>query len=76
MIVICKMTQCPFHDSRGYCAKPSIVSIDEMGMCSVLWKRGQQRQLTFPFTENKYSKETMTIIDAEIKELNNIEQEK
>lgn len=66
MIVACKMTQCPYYDNRGYCAKPTVVSIDEMGMCSVLWRKGQQRQLAQPFTEEYYPKELMTIIDAEI----------
>lgn len=37
-----------------------------MGMCSVLWRRGQQRQLIMPFTEKLYPKDPITIIDAEI----------
>ena len=37
-----------------------------MGMCSVLWRKGQQRQLTMPFTEEMYPKDPITIIDAEI----------
>ena len=65
MIVSCKMTQCPYHDERGYCAKSTVVGIDQMGMCSVLWRRGQQRQLTMPFTEELYPKDPITIIDAE-----------
>ena len=65
MIVSCKMTQCPYHDGRGYCAKPTVVGIDQLGMCSVLWRRGQQRQLTMPFTEELYPKDPITIIDAE-----------
>ena len=66
MIVSCKMTQCPYHDERGYCAKSTVVGIDQMGMCSVLWRRGQQRQLMIPFTKELYPKEPITIIDAEI----------
>ena len=60
------MTQCPYHDERGYCAKSTVVGIDQMGMCSVLWRRGQQRQLIMPFTEELYPKDPITIIDAEI----------
>ena len=47
-----------------------------MGMCSVLWRRGQQRQLTMPFTEEMYPKDPITIIDAEIVVPNAIEEEK
>jgi len=36
-----------------------------MGMCSVLWRRGQQRQLMMPFTEELYPKDPITIVDAE-----------
>lgn len=66
MIVSCKMIWCPYHDERGYCAKPTVVGIDQMGMCSVLWRKGQQRQLMMPFTEELYPKDPITIIDAEI----------
>ena len=66
MTVSCKMTQCPYYDERGYCAKPTIIGIDQMGMCSVLWRRGQQKQLMMPFTEKLYPKDPITIIDAEI----------
>lgn len=45
MTVSCKMSQCPHYDINGFCAKPHLVSIDENGMCSVLWKNGQQRNL-------------------------------
>lgn len=65
MIVACKMTKCPYYDDRGYCAKPTVVSIDEMGMCSVLWRKGQSRQLELPFTEELYPREQVTIVDAE-----------
>ena len=66
MIVSCKMTQCPYHDKRGYCAKSTVVGIDQMGMCSVLWRKGQQKLLMMPFTEELYPKDPITIIDAEI----------
>ena len=36
-----------------------------MGMCSVLWRRGQQKQLIMPLTEELYPKDPITIIDAE-----------
>ena len=76
MIVSCKMTQCPYHDERGYCAKSTVVGIDQMGMCSVLWRRGQQRQLMMPFTEELYPKDPITIIDAEIAVPDVIKEEK
>ena len=65
MIVSCKMAQCPYHDERGYCAKPTVVGIDQMGMCSVLWRKGQHRPLEMPFTEELYPKDPITIVDAE-----------
>ncbi len=76
MIVSCKMTQCPYHDERGYCAKSTVVGIDQMGMCSVLWRRGQQKQLMMPFTEELYPKDPITIIDAEIAVPDVIKEEK
>ena len=65
MIVSCKMIWCPYHDERGYCAKPTVVGIDQMGMCSVLWRKGQHRPLAMPFTEELYPKDPITIVDAE-----------
>lgn len=47
-----------------------------MGMCSVLWRRGQQRQLIMPFTEELYPKDPITIIDAETVVPDVIEEEK
>ena len=47
-----------------------------MGMCSVLWRRGQQRQLMMPFTEELYPKDPITIIDAETVVPDVIEEEK
>ena len=70
------MTQCPYHDERGYCAKSTVVGIDQMGMCSVLWRRGQQRQLMMPFTEELYPKDPITIIDAETMVPDVMEEEK
>lgn len=76
MIVSCKMAQCPYHDERGYCAKPTVVSVDQMGMCSVLWQKGQPKLLAMPFTEELYPKDPITIVDAEIVVPNVIEEEK
>ena len=47
-----------------------------MGMCSVLWRRGQQRLLAMPFTEELYPKDPITIIDAETVVPDVIEEEK
>ena len=76
MIVSCKMTQCPYHDERGYCAKPTVVGIDQMGMRSVLWRKGQHRPLAMPFTEELYPKDPITIVDAEITVPDIIKEEK
>ena len=75
MTVACKMTQCPYHDSLGYCGKPLLICVDQMGMCSVIWKRGQQRQLVRPFSDENYKKKKINIIDGEIKEEKQEEEE-
>lgn len=59
MTVSCKMTACPYHDQRGFCAKPFVINIDENGMCSVLWKRGQQREIYKPLQGQYYSSELL-----------------
>ena len=64
MIVVCKMPQCPFWDKRGFCGK-GLIKFDENGMCSVLWKRGQRKSLDIPYTEDKYPKRLMKIVEAE-----------
>lgn len=64
MTVVCKMVQCPFWDKNGFCGR-GVIKIDENGMCNVLWKRGQQRILETPYTEERYPKRLMKIIDAE-----------
>ena len=43
MTVTCKASKCPYW-SGGFCTK-LVVGIDEMGMCSMLWRRGQPKQL-------------------------------
>ena len=64
MIIVCKMPQCPFWDKNGFCGK-GVVKIDENGMCAVLWKHGVQRNLQRPFTEDRYPKRLMKIVEAE-----------
>lgn len=76
MTVSCKMTQCPYNDRRGYCAKPVAISINQMGMCSVLWRKGQQRHLMMPFTDEMYPKDPIKIMDAEDVKIFNINEEK
>ena len=72
MTVKCKMTQCPYHSGQGFCAKAKVVCIDENGMCSVLWKRGQQ----FMRQKDVYLKEPMIIIDAAETELHGVQEAK
>ena len=45
-------------------------------MCSVIWKRGQRRQLVGPFSDENYRKKKINIIDGEIKEEKQEEEEK
>lgn len=60
MTVVCRFTRCPYC-YQGFCTKETI-KIDELGMCSLIWKRGQQRnQIQF---YQKYKK-NLTIIDYE-----------
>lgn len=76
MTVACKMAQCPYHDPSGYCGKPLLICVDQMGMCNVIWKRGQRRQLVRPFSDENYKKKKINIIDGEIKEEKQEEEEK
>jgi len=39
------MAQCPYYNDQGFCAKKTVLTIDENGMCNVLWRRGQQKIL-------------------------------
>ena len=73
MIISCKMVQCPFNGGNGYCAKKTVVGIDENGMCSVIWKGGQGRELPQPFNDTVYPKNRLKIIEGqekEVKEMN------
>lgn len=64
MIVRCKMVQCPYYNDQGFCAKKTVLTIDENGMCSVLWRRGQQKILQTPFTEDRYPKEEIIVLNV------------
>lgn len=64
MTIVCKMPQCPFWDKNGFCGK-GVIKVDENGMCSTLWKRGQRKMLETPFTEERYPKRLMKIVEAE-----------
>lgn len=68
------MNQCPFIDN-GFCAKPGVVSIDEMGMCNIIWRKGQQRNYSIPFTDDIFHKEKIIIEEFEDKEENGTRQE-
>lgn len=76
MIVSCKMAQCPYYDNRGFCAKKDVLNIDEMGMCSVLWRKGQQRFLESPFTIDRYPREEIMIVDVAASEISDITESK
>lgn len=68
MTISCKMQQCPYNDNRGFCAKPTVMGIDQMGMCSVIWRKGQRRMFPTPFTDEKYSKDPIIILESIEKE--------
>ena len=46
MTVVCKMANCPYHGKNGFCLQPIKVSIDQNGMCSTIWIKGQPRVIT------------------------------
>lgn len=75
MIISCKMAQCPYHDVQNFCIKSNVVGIDQMGMCSVLWRRGQQRMLEMPFTDEKYPKQPIIILDVAENEITDVIEE-
>lgn len=62
MIVKCKVEQCPYYNKLGFCSKKEVLMIDESGMCSVLWRRGQQRILQTPYTDERYPKQDLKIL--------------
>lgn len=74
MTVVCKTSSCPYNDNRGFCAK-EVVGIDEMGMCSVLWRRGQQREVILG-PDISYFKNPIIIIEENLKETIEKEEEK
>lgn len=63
MIVKCKLSQCPYYKDN-FCIKSEVVGIDQNGMCSVPWRKGQQRILQRPFTDELYPKKKINIVDA------------
>lgn len=71
MTVICKMTQCPYSGGNGFCAKPTAVIIDQLGMCSVLWRKGQQRTLYNDY----YPREEVKIINAADEDISGVGKE-
>ena len=64
MIVKCKVNQCPYYNKQGFCVKKEVLMIDELGMCSVIWRKGQKRVLQTPFTDTLYPKEQLTILNV------------
>lgn len=76
MRVVCKCERCPYHDSRGYCAK-RLPKIGVMGTCEVIWnenlvwpnRRVLPQELFNHFNESQESdffiKEKINIFDAE-----------
>lgn len=67
MIVTCLATRCPYNNHSGFCEKPTVININEMGTCSVLWKGLEARNLTGPLDDKDlYTKEERIIEDAAI----------
>lgn len=64
MTIVCKMNQCPYNDKKGFCTKPNVISITQLGMCSVLYKGNGQQKL-IPWDERFYITEPIEIEEAE-----------
>ena len=64
MLITCRCGGCPYHSNQGFCLKPTVLNIDENGMCGVVWKRGQPRVLEKPFTDACYPKGEVVIVDG------------
>lgn len=58
MTVACKNIRCPFH-SEGFCKNKS-VRIDENGMCSEIWRKGQPSNIV-PAVEPVHLDSTLTL---------------
>lgn len=43
MMVVCRASNCPYNWGGKFCKK-EFPSIDQNGCCSVLWRKGRQRQ--------------------------------
>lgn len=72
MTVVCKFTQCPYS-VNGFCLKKTI-KIDQWGMCSVIWRRGQRRDRISFFNEEKGNMEIIT--EEKVAVANDINQQK
>ena len=71
MVVTCQMVQCPYYDKSGFCTN-ELVNIDENGMCSILWRRGQRKM---PPSQFDCQKNKIIIENAEFKIIKNQEEE-
>ena len=65
MLVFCKMGYCPYSDQRGFCGKRTI-QIDENGMCTVLWRKGQQVDMRkWQLLSKLDDKQIITLLETE-----------
>lgn len=64
MTVTCKVVYCPYHGNDNFCTRGT-VSIDDNGMCAVVWKNGVQRNLYQPFNDINYPKHPIEVIDGQ-----------
>ncbi len=60
MIVTCQLQRCPYNNN-GFCAKATVVSIDQSGMCKTVWRKGRPAAIQPSF---KYPKEEVNIVDV------------
>ncbi len=72
-MVFCRMNQCPYHNENGFCGR-GITTIDQNGMCSILWLNGRQRDLRGSIESGAYQKEEIVVIDAEVQPLRSQEE--
>lgn len=63
MMVTCKVTGCPFYNAANFCSKPTVVNIDENGMCGEIWRKGVQKQNIPPVMK----REVINVLEADIK---------
>lgn len=53
MTVSCKTTVCPYCNQFGLCEKNTI-GIDESGMCTEVWRKGQQIGFNRPASPSQH----------------------